>query len=263
MGMVKSLIYRELYISRKFYITNILVVLIFILMSCLVRLSMLYGNLANVDEETFELVDMITYYACTYVVAYGAFSILDDPGVILSDFRSNWRIFAYSLPVTTVKRVTVKYIIKLAAFCTAMILAIINGALIGALAGRDFGWFQISNFFLLANFWLVVDLIRTPIMLRAKSEKGFQSSMAGYFIILMAIMLPLMARMTAIGAEVAVATEAEDLDPDQQFFMLQEKMLGFVKDIHDKILVWMPLLTVVLLAVGFFVCVQMLKRRES
>ena len=263
MEMLKSLVYRELYIARKFYITNILVALIFILMSCLVRLSMLYGNLAGLDEETFEMVDMITYYACTYVVAYGTFSILDDPGVILSDFRSNWRIFSYSLPVTAVKRVTVKYIIKLGAFCTALILSIINGALIGALAGRDFGWFQISNFFLLANFWLVVDLIRTPIMLRTKTEKGFQTSMVGYFIILMAIMLPLMAKVTAIGSEVAMATEAEDLESDQQLYMLQERMLGFVKDIHDKILVWMPLLTIVIIAVGFFVCVQMLKRRES
>ena len=263
MGMVKSLVYRELYISRKFYITNILVAALFILMSCLVRLSMLYGNLANVDAETFEFLDPLTYYVCTYVVAYGAFSILDDPGVILADFRSNWRIFAYSLPVTTVQRVTVKYIIKLGAFCTAMILSIINGALIGALTGRGFGLFQISNFFLLANFWLIVNLIRTPIMLRAKTEKGFQASMAGYFIIFMAIMFPLMAKVTAIGAEVAIAAESEDLDPDQQFFMLQEKMLGFVKDLHDKILVWMPLLTAVLLIVGFFICVQMLKRRES
>ena len=262
MGMIKSLIYRELYISRKFYITNLLVAVLFIIMGSLVRLSMLYGNLANLDEETFEIVDMITYYVFTYVTVYGAFSILDDPGVILSDFRSNWRVFSYTLPVTPAKHVLAKYIIKLGAFCAAMLISIINGAIIGAFAGRDFGTDQIMNFFLLANFWLLVDIIRVPLMLRARTEKGIQTSgMAGYFILMIAILFPLMAKVTAIGAEVAIATEANDLDSDQQFFMLQQRMLGFVKEIHDKILVWMPLLAVVILALGFIICVQCLKRR--
>ncbi|MCH5192601.1 MAG: hypothetical protein J1F11_01480 [Oscillospiraceae bacterium] len=259
-----SLIYRELYIARKFYITNILVVLLFILLCSLVRLSMLYGNLAVLDEESHGFINTITYYVFTYLVAYGAFSILDDPGVIQSDYRSNWRIFAYSLPVTPAKRVLVKYIIKLGAFCAAMLLSVINGCIVAAFAGRSFGTEQIFNFFLLVNFWLIVDVLRAPMMLRARSEKEFQvSGMAGYFIVIAAIMLPIMAKMTAIGAEVAMATEADDLDSDQQLTMLQERLMDFLKEIHDKVLVWMPLLTIVILAVGFFVCIQMLKRRES
>lgn len=258
-----SLIYRELYIGRKFYITNILVVLLFILMCSLVRLSMLYGNLAHLDNETFELIDTITYYAFTYIVAYGAFSILDDPGVILSDYRSNWRIFSYSLPVSPAKRVLVKYIIKLGAFCTAMLLSIINGCIIAAFAGRDFGTDQILNFFLLVNFWLIVDLLRAPMMLRARSEKGFQmSGMAGYFIVMAAIMFPVLGKVTMLMAEIAMESEQNELSDDDAMFIMQQRMTEFLGDLHNRVLVWMPLLTVAIIAVGFIICVQILKRRE-
>lgn len=258
-----ELIFRELYIGRKFYITNVLVALLFILMCSLVRLSMICGNLARLDSETFELIDTITYYAFTYLVAYGAFSILDDPGVILSDYRSNWRIFSYSLPVSPVKRVLVKYIIKLGAFCIAMLMSIINGCIIAAFAGRDFGTDQILNFFLLVNFWLVVDLLRAPMMLRAKSEKEFQMSMAGYFIVMAAIMFPVLGKVTMLMAEIAMESEQNELSDDDAMFIMQQRMTEFLGDLHDRVLVWMPLLTIVILAVGFFVCVQMLKRKES
>lgn len=259
-----GLIYRELYIGRKFYITNILVVLLFILMCSLVRLSMICGNLAHLDKEIFEFIDPITYYAFTYLVAYVAFSIMDDPGVILSDYRSNWRIFAYSLPVTPVKRVLVKYIIKLGAFCIAMILSIINGYIIAAFTGRTFGTEQILNFFLLVNFWLIVDILRTPMMLRAKSEKGFQmSGTAGYFIVMAAIMFPLLGKVTMIVAEISIAAESNDISDDDSMFMLQQRMGEFLSNLHNKVLVWMPLLTAAILIVGFIICVLVLKRRES
>lgn len=225
---------------------------------------MICGNLAHLDKETFEIIDPITYYVFTYLVAYGAFSILDDPGVILSDYRSNWRIFAYSLPVTPVKRVLVKYIIKLGAFCIAMTLSIINGCIIAAFTGRTFGTEQILNFFLLVNFWLIVDILRTPMMLRAKSEKGFQmSGMAGYFIVMAAIMFPLLGKVTMIVAEISIAAESNDISDDDSMFMLQQRMGEFLSNLHNKVLVWMPLLTAAILIVGFIICVLVLKRREN
>lgn len=264
MGMIKSLIYRELYISRKFYTTNILVAILFIVMGILVRLSMLYGNLAHLEADVFEITDTITYYVLTYVVAYGAFSILDDPGVILSDFRSNWRIFGYTLPIPPVKSVLAKYIIKLGAFCIAMLISIVNGALIGAFSGRGFGTDQIMNFFLLANFWLLVDVIRAPMMLNSKTEKGFQTSgMAGYFVIMAAIMLPIMRKMTTIMAEIAIASEAGELSEEQQVFLPQQRLMEYFTELHDKFVVWMPLLTAVIIVLGFVICVQVLKRREK
>lgn len=263
MGMIKSLIYRELYISRKFYITSILVGLLFMVMGILVRLSMLYGNLAGLDDETFNLVDMLTYYGLTYMISYAAFSLIDDNSVILSDFRSSWRMFSYTLPVTPVKHILAKYIIKLGAFCFAMVLSIANGAIIGAFSGRDFGMPQILDFFILANFWLLVNLFRGPIMLASRTEKGFQAANWGFIIPLAAIMLPLMNKVTTTMAEIGAESESEGLNADQQMFLVQEKLIGFLAELHDKIVVWMPLLTVVLLVLGFVICVQCLKRREG
>ena len=263
MGTLKALIYRELYISRKYYITGILTALLFSVMGILVRLSMLYGNLANLDEEAFELVDTITYYGLTYMISYAAFNLVDNTDVILSDFRSNWRMFSFTLPVTPVKNILAKYIIKLGAFCFAMVLSTANGAIIGAFSGREFGALQILNFFIFANFWLLVDLFRGPIMLASGTEKGFQMAHWGFIIPMAAIMLPLMSKVTTTMAEIAAESEAEALSPDQQMFLVQEKMIGSLEELHDKIVVWMPLLTVVLFVLGFLICVQCLKRREK
>ena len=261
--MIGALIYRELYISRKYYITNTLVALLFIVMGILVRLSMLYGNLANLDGEAFELVDTLTYYTLTYLLSYAAFSLIDDNSVILSDFRSSWRMFSYTLPITPVKHVLAKYIIKLGAFCIAMVISVVNGALIGAFSGRDFGMPQILNFFILANFWLLVNLFRAPIMLASRTEKGFQAANWGFIIPMAAIMLPLMSKVTTTMAEIGAESEAEGMNADQQMFLVQEKLIGYLAELHDKIVVWMPLLTVVLFVLGFVICVWCLKRREG
>ena len=261
--MIGALIYRELYISRKYYITNTLVALLFMVMGILVRLSILYGNLAGLDEETFNLVDMITYYGLTYMISYAAFNLVDNTDVILSDFRSNWRMFSFTLPVTPVKSILAKYIIKLGAFCFAMVLSIANGAVVGAFSGRDFGMPQILDFFLLANFWLLVNLFRGPIMLASRTEKGFQAANWGFIVPLAAIMLPLMSKVTTTMAEIGTESEAEGLTADQQMFLVQQKLIGYLAELHDKIVVWMPLLTVVLLVLGFVICVQCLKRREK
>ena len=261
--MIGALIYRELYISRKYYITNTLVALLFMVMGILVRLSMLYGNLAGLEEELFDLVDTFTYYGLTYMISYAAFNLVDNTDVILSDFRSNWRMFSYTLPVTPVKQILSKYIIKLGAFCIAMVISVVNGALIGAFSGREFGMPQILNFFILANFWLLVNLFRAPIMLASRTEKGFQISHWGFVIPLAAIMLPLMRKVTTTMAEIGAESEAEGLTADQQMFLVQEKLIGSLAELHDKIVVWMPLLTVVLLVLGFLICVQCLKRREG
>ena len=261
--MIGALIYRELYISRKYYITNVLVSLIFMVMGILVRLSMLYGNLAGLEEELFNIVDMFTYYGLTYMISYAAFNLVDNTDVILSDFRSNWRMFSFTLPVTPVKQILAKYIIKLGAFCIAMVISIVNGALMGAFSGRGFGMPQILNFFIFANFWLLVNLFRGPIMLASRTEKGFQTAHWGFIIPMAAIMLPLMSKVTTTMAEIGAESEAGGLTADQQMFLIQEKLIGFLTELHDKVVVWMPLLTVVLIVLGFVICVQCLKRRES
>ena len=263
MGMMKSLIYRELYISRKYYITNTLVALLFMVMGILLRLSMLYGNLAGLEGDTFELVDTITYYVLTYLFAYAAFTLVEETGVTMSDFRSNWRMFSFTLPVTPVQHILAKYIIKLGAFCFAMVLSIANGAIVGAFSGRGFGMPQILDFFLLANFWLLVNIIRAPLMLASRTEKGFQAANWGFIVPLAVIMLPLMNKSTTIMAEIGAESEAGGLTADQQMFLIQEKLIGYLAELHDKIVVLMPLLTVVLIVLGFVICVQCLKRREK
>ena len=263
MGTIKALIYRELYISRKYYITNILVGLLFMVMGILVRLSMLYGNLAKLEEELFDLVDTFTYYMLTYMISYAAFNLVDNTDVILSDFRSNWRMLSFTLPVTPMKQILAKYIIKLGAFCAAMVISVVNGAIIGAFSGKGFGIPQILDFFILANFWLLVNLFRAPIMLASRTEKGFQTANWGFIIPLAAIMLPLMSKVPTTMAEIGAESETGGLTADQQMFLVQEKLIGYLAELHDKVVVWMPLLTVVLLVLGFVICVWCIKRREG
>ena len=87
--------------------------------------------------------------------------------------------------------------------------------------------------------------------------------MAGYFIVLAAIMFPILGKTTMLMAEIGIENEQQELSDDETFTILQERVMELFRDFHDKVILWMPLLTIVILAVGFFVCVRMLKRKES
>lgn len=58
---MRGLIYRELYLAKKSYLTGLFVTLAVMAVGILVRLSTLYGNLAKLDEEAFHITDVYTH----------------------------------------------------------------------------------------------------------------------------------------------------------------------------------------------------------
>ena len=117
MSKFKSLLYREMVLSKKKTITQIITVFSIIGIGLLCILSMKYGNLNKMyDEIGAEMNNLIKYTLhYTFVVLPAlafAFSI-NDTTFVSSDIRSNWRTFSFTTPVKPAHKALVRVVIKL------------------------------------------------------------------------------------------------------------------------------------------------------
>ncbi|MDE5854802.1 MAG: hypothetical protein K2H19_07050, partial [Ruminococcus sp.] len=147
MTKIKSLIYRELVIAKKFYITFFLVIIFFMVMGWLIALSAKIGNIAEMMTEVPEfssMFDIIIYYIFNYFTAFVCGAIINDNGVILSDIKSNWRTFSFTLPATEKEKSMAKLIIKLCGTVSALLICVFNGLVLSGITGAEFELKNIS-----------------------------------------------------------------------------------------------------------------------
>lgn len=96
---MKGLLRRQWYLSRKSFLMLSAIVCGLLFMEILVRLSLQYGNLANIenkddlDEVTYCIFIMLNTFCCMKIFS-------SDYHVIQSDCEVGWRKFGYTLPVS-------------------------------------------------------------------------------------------------------------------------------------------------------------------
>lgn len=141
--MRKGVIYRELYLNRKRYIIGFVVYVAMLFVGVLIRMSMSFGNLANVGEEVFRSVDMITYYMFTLATpVILIISLAETPEIIVSDYKTNWLKFSYTFPISTRETALYKTGISLTGFLISVIISTINFCIFCPLCDRKFDVFN-------------------------------------------------------------------------------------------------------------------------
>lgn len=108
---MKSLLYREMYLGRKRYIIMGGMALMISVVGILVRLSMLYGNMAHLDTETFKSVDNATFYFFSlipFVIMLS--SVFATVEVICDDYKFKWNVYCRSTHMTCMSWVMIKYL---------------------------------------------------------------------------------------------------------------------------------------------------------
>ena len=134
---MRGLIYRELYLARKSYIGGLIAVAMFIILGVLIRMSLLYGNLADLEADAYKMVDLVSYIAFSYLPLVLLFiPFAGDGGVSISDYKSKWMLYEYTLPYNEKQLAGVKYIIKIGLMLLAFLLAFGNLLLFGGLSGQ-------------------------------------------------------------------------------------------------------------------------------
>lgn len=135
---MKGLIYRELYLTRKTYISALFTYLIITLLLVLINLSISFGNLKDIisaengesTKNTIFYLSVIIPSAALYIMSAANFELVDK------DITTKWLTFQYTIPLSTKKSALVKILIITVSIIIAFALSMANMALFCALYGR-------------------------------------------------------------------------------------------------------------------------------
>lgn len=136
---MKGLIYRELYLTRKTYISAFFTYLLITLLLVLINLSISFGNLRDIisaengesTKNTLFYISVIIPSVVLYLMSAANFELVDK------DITTKWLTYQYTIPVSTKKCAFVKILIITVSIIIAFALSMVNMALFCALYGRS------------------------------------------------------------------------------------------------------------------------------
>lgn len=247
---MKGMIYRELYLARKTYLVGGIAVALFILLGVLIRLSLIYGNLAELEEDAFEFVDLASYYAFSYLpLVLLGITFSGDGGVTISDYRSRWYLYSYTLPMKEQNQAMVKFVIKVGFLLLTFLLGIGNLALFAGLSGRSIESGSIQLLLIIMMLVGVISAAVTPMTIRYKSANAV---IIRIVIAVIIVCMGLMFRLKFVAQNIVSLNVEDAVD------LLFEKMIEF----RNVLAMLAPILLILALVLGYLATVRQLKKRE-
>ncbi|MBO5163838.1 MAG: hypothetical protein J6B75_05255 [Ruminococcus sp.] len=153
MKKIGALVYRELLLAKRFYITDILIVFGVSAFGYLILMSMEFGNIAKIFEEMGgEMADITknsVYYIFNYLTAALWCLLLNENGTSSADIKTKWRMYGFTMPVTDKENALVKLIINVSGVILCFSGAVANGLIISAISGIDFDFVKSAKAYLL------------------------------------------------------------------------------------------------------------------
>lgn len=252
---MKGLIYRELYLAKKSYITGIFVTLAVMLVGILVRLSTVYGNLAKLDEDSFTITDTYTFYIFMFLPLIAALnSFMGDKGIIIEDSKCRFNVFAYTLPVSEVQLASVKYIILVCSAAVSFVLGTINAAVICGISGKPLTANIMKVMLIITAVHILFYSLCIPLITKFKSNASADALCIGLVGIVVLILREKMIRWSTQFVD-----ETGELDAEALIGQFVEKAAA----IRDIASVCAPFVIIVFLAAGFAATVILYKRRAK
>ena len=152
---MKGLIYKDIILSKKFYIIAFLYCMMIDVIAVLMRISMICGNLAENEETLSSLTrNMYIFHYVPCMVLLIAFA--SDSGTIFSDINSGWMRFCNTTPVTSRQTALSKMLSKLIVSGFAYIVCLIYISAFCIAGGEPLSFTLISTitgmFFLVLSF---------------------------------------------------------------------------------------------------------------
>lgn len=262
---MKGLIYRELYLARKQYLFSALILAMFLLLLYLVELSIHCGNLAKLDASTLEGVKSTVYYIGMYFTPILCASFLAEGTVPVADYKSRWRGFSYTLPVSEMQYAAVKFSVKLMFLAIGFGVSLANAAILSAVSDRSLKRNAVRTILLILTVftWYFIAL-QTPIAVRFRSDKDL-TRFQGMSALVAAVLYFgcgswLASRMVAVEE---ASSAREELELSEQMMQIMDPILDTVLDVYEMLLDLAPLLFAFAVLLGFALTVRQLKRREN
>ena len=259
---LRGLIFRELYLGRKNIILMVLIWIIFVAVGILMRLSMLYGNMANMPEADLADAEPALYNIFTYLpILVLMFANGPFEKNIFSDYKSKWSLFVYTTPVSEYKYVGAKFLLMTVMSFVTFALSLANSAVLCKLNGKTFDGKIILNVLYIVLIMLILFLVFCTLAYRFRSEKKTGIVQAGGIAVLYA---------SAMGAVFYFMHRFNQAHPgiseEEAATLLNSYKDSLCDRANEIISTAKPFLLTVLTALIvllYFFCVKAMKRRES
>lgn len=253
---VKGLIFRELYLTRKNYIICLCIWLMFSMLGILFQLSALYGNLAKLPVEDQLDMRYIWLYAPVIILASAAIS----NEMIYVDFASKWAVFSAVTPVSEKKYCAVKYIIKLVMLIFTAVMSFVNAAILCAVNGDRLDRQVVGIILLIILAFVVLSIFSQGAAYKYKDKN--KSSLR--------LMIPMLIIYALFGLGMAMfmnyVRKANPGLSEEELSLLLNSYLDCIIDKARYIIAaavpFLPFAIIAALAVGYFGCVRLMKRRD-
>lgn len=254
---MKGLIYRELYIAKRSYLTGLFVTLAVMIVGILVRLSAIYGNLAKLDEESFRIMDVYTYNIFMYLPLISALcTLMTDHGVIIGDSKCRFGVFAYTLPLSEVQLASVKFVILIGSAAASVVLGILNAAIICGINGKAVSAGIMKNILIITAVCILFFSISIPLLTRTKVKAAADALSLGLVGIVVLILWLNMDRLRAWFSQ--YADENGDIIDVELLMKDVTEIASGMRDIAAQIA---PFVIILSIAAGFAATVILYKRR--
>lgn len=294
MAKFSALLYREWRISRKQTIIQICAALLFGLIFLLIRWSMLFGNLQELNDDLITdgaFTDTLKVMYCFSVFSFGfmtQLSIGRSAGSHKGDIQSGFLRYSYTMPITPAMRSAV----KTAYMCIFRVVGYVLAVLYALFTSIWYDSVTIDGTLLLAllipAFIMVCyDTIESALVLRARDAKKASAMEVSAGLGLMAALLLIGIRLSGhFQARFAEVTQAEEdrmngyiaqygdakvaqmlltgeITESNPIQMILSMLRDMITEFIGNYIVWIVPLTLILIVLGFWLRKIACERRET
>lgn len=245
MKKYKSLLFREYKLSRKHYLFRLVILLLFL---GLVFLTLLLNH-----EESQETKDSITMFMSLLFAMIAGFVCADDDGVYKSDINVGWHTYSYCLPVSLWEKVIVRYLVKVFAILVGTGITALGCQIIAIGAGTKVDMRMMFVFLLIADIYLLFQIIIDLVSLMAKDAKESKKFLIIFAVLVLGII---------VLSPNLIPADLFDMPGDELGVILPNRIVEAVMKLIDKLDLFVFPLLIVLFAAGFGITYKIYERRR-
>ncbi|MCH5255396.1 MAG: ABC-2 transporter permease [Lachnospiraceae bacterium] len=245
MKKYKSLLFREYKLSRNHYLFRLVILLLFL---GLVFLTLLLNH-----EESQETKDSITMFMSLLFAMIAGFVCADDDGVYKSDINVGWHTYSYCLPVSLWEKVIVRYLVKVFAILVGAGITALGCQIIASGAGTKVDMRMICVFLLIADIYLLFQIIIDLVSLMAKDAKESKKFLIIFAVLVLGII---------VLSPNLIPADLFDMSGDELGVILPNRIVEAVMKLIDKLDLFVLPLLIVLFAAGFGITYKIYERRK-
>lgn len=248
--MMKGLLFREFYLTRKTYLSFLGLFAGVSVLCVMVALSMICGNLQDIFTEYPEVVSNYFQMFAYVPLAMLLFAVQAAETSVYADYATGWMKYSYATPVPATKAVGVRYLAGFIIAVVSLALGVANAGLISLILQKSITVDILKNMLIIMLIAIGAILLNIPLALKYKTAQKVQNLEGSLFLI----------GYVAIAGFFFMKTAEMSEEMLEQY---KTDMLAKAADIRDIILPFSPIVLLVLFAVSFTISIRLYQRREK